>query len=233
MPNLIPPTPTPTLPGATTLDPHLLDAAVAEINRLHNAKGLELARAIGTYVVQALFNNNLDTFAATSREHLTFRALAQRDDLRVSYTSVWYSVAVLDQLRVLPDDIGAALPLTHHKLLVPVRDPQTKVRLAARAVEEQLTSREFAAEVKRARAQENPGARGGRRRRPLPAFVKGMTRLRRAIELATSEVVSHETFDSYSPGKARLLMEELEGQTAALEALKERVLRGAAAAEEE
>jgi len=229
MPNLIPPAPT--LPGATTLDPTLLDAAVAEINRLHNTKGLELARAIGVYVVQAFFNNSLDTFAATNRKHLTFRALAERDDLRVSYTSVWYSVAVLDQLRLLPDDIGAALPLTHHKLLVPVRDPQTKAALATRAVEEQLTSREFAAEVKRARALENPGARGGRP--PLPAFVKGMTRLRRAIELATSEVVSHETFDSYSPGQARQLMEELDGQITALEALKERVLRAAADAEEE
>ena len=66
------------LRGEATVDPRLLDEAVAEINRLHHTGGLELARAIGSYVVRAFFDDSLDTFNAASREHHTFRALAQR-----------------------------------------------------------------------------------------------------------------------------------------------------------
>jgi hypothetical protein len=80
--------------------------------------------------------------------HVTFRALAKREDLRVAYTTIWYSVAVLDQLRCLPADIATALPLSHHKLLVPVKDEELKRRLAERAVQQALPVREFSAVVK-------------------------------------------------------------------------------------
>jgi hypothetical protein len=154
------------------------------------------------------------------------RKLAQRDDLQVSYATIWYSVAVLDQLRLLPEDVGSALPMAHHKLLLPVRDPKAKVRLAKKAVEKQLTSRDFAEEVKRARAKEADGPRAGRP--PLPAFVKGLSRLRKVIEFATSEELGEATFATYSPARARVLVGELDGQITALAQLKAKVLAAAA-----
>ena len=213
------------LAGEVDIDDDLLNEAVAEINRIHTAKGLELARAIGNYVVRVFFKDDLDNFGMREKKHATFRALAQRDDLQVSYATIWYSVAVLDQLRLLPEDIGSALPMAHHKLLLPVKDPKAKVRLAKKAVEKHLTSRDFAKEVKKARAKETEGARAGRP--PLPAFVKGLNRLKKAIELATSEDVSDGTFATYSPEKARKLVGDLNGQIAALEALKAKVLAAA------
>ena len=210
------------LRGEDDVDRTLLDDAVAEINRIHTAKGLELARAIGNYVLQAFFEDDLDAFGRAEKKHATFRALAQREDLQVSYATVWYSVAVLGQLRLLPENIGSALPMAHHKMLLPVKDPKTKVRLAKKAVEKHLTSREFAEEVKRAQAGEEKGSGGGRPR--LPAFVKGLGRLKKAVAMAVSEEVEAETFARYEPERVQELVEELDAQIGTLQALRARVV---------
>ena len=80
------------------------------------------------------------------------------------------------------------------------------------------------------RAQGSPGARGGR---PCPpAFVKGLHRLGKAIELVVSEAVGEEgTFASYSPAKALALLGTLDGQMEALAELRGRVLAEATACE--
>ena len=87
--------------GEDEVDAALLDRAVGEINRIYVSKGLETARSIGNYVVDTFFGGNLDSFRKRERKHVTFRALADRKDLHVAYNTIWYSVAVLDQLRLL------------------------------------------------------------------------------------------------------------------------------------
>ena len=100
------------------------------------------------------------------------------------------------------------------------------MRLAKKAVTSGLSPPELAEEVQKARAQGSPGARGGR---PCPpAFVKGLHRLGKAIELVVSEAVGEGTFASYCPAKARALLETLEGQMEVLAELKGRVLAAAA-----
>ena len=96
--------------------------------------------------------------------------LAKHDDLHVADKTIWYSVAVLDQLRLLLDDIGEALPLSHHKLLLRVTDAKVKAELATKAAAEKFSSRDLAEVVKAARAAQSWKARGGRS--PLPAAVK-------------------------------------------------------------
>ncbi|MFH1467649.1 MAG: hypothetical protein ABIO70_24905 [Pseudomonadota bacterium] len=217
----------PILPGEAEIATDLLDQAVAEINRIYVAKGLEMARTLGSYVLATFFGDDLDSFHAREKAHVTFRALGQREDLRVAYTTIWYSVAILGQLRQLPEDIAGALPLSHHKLLLPVHDDKAKLALARKAVREGMSSRELAAAIKKARKGQGTGAG----RPALPAFVKGLTRLTKAIELATSEAVDTATFATYSPQKARALVAGLDQQLQTLQALRERVLASAEAFE--
>jgi len=214
---------TPILPGESDLSPDLLDQAVAEINRIYVAKGLEMARTLGSYVLATFFGDDLDSFQSREKAHVTFRALAERPDLRVAYNTIWYSVAILGQLRQLPEDIAEALPLSHHKLLLPVHDEEAKEALARKAVEKGMSSRELADAIKKARKGKSTGAG----RPPLPAFVKGLTRMAKAIELATSEAVDATTFATYSPEKARELVSGLDQQIEALQKLRDQVLASA------
>ena len=217
----------PPLQGEESLDPVLLDRAVAEINRIYASKGLETARTIGNYVVETFFGGELDAFHQREKRHTTFRALAEREDLHVAYNTIWYSVAVLEQLRLLPESIAEALPLTHHKLLLPVNDASAKVDLARRAIEEGLSSRDFAQVVKKACMVKKGETRGGRP--PLPAFAKAITRLQQVVELATSEEVSADSFVHYSTDVARELVANMDQQIARLVELKAKVLAAAQA----
>jgi hypothetical protein len=211
------------LRGEGDIDRGLLDEAVVSLNHIHASKGMELAREMGEYVVQAFFGGDLDAFHMRGRGHTTFRALAERKDLHVAYTTIWYSVKVLDQLRRLPARFAEDLPFTHHKLLLTVVDEGVKARLATRAVEKGLSSRELAAEVRKVRTGRKSGAPRGRPR--LPAFVRGMTRLRSAVELATSETLTDDAFENCDAGVARKLAMELEALTSRLTTLRDQVLK--------
>lgn len=218
------------LPGEAEVDEATVNAAVAELNRLYSAKGLETARVMGEYVLQTFFDGKPENFHEKGKKHVSFRKLADREDLLPSYSSLWNACSVVEQLRLLPPDLVNQLPLSHHKLLLPVRDPEAKAELARKAVEAHLGKREFEEEVKRLREKENEEreATGKRQagRPPLPAFVKGLTKLRSAVALATSAPVEADDFSTYSPTDAEALLVELDEQLSALSELKERVQQG-------
>ena len=156
----------PNLPGGDALDADALTIAVREINRLHAAKGLETARAIGSFVLETFFDNDTANFRANGKKHVTFRELGEREDLQVSYSFIWNAVSVVDQLRLLPENIASVLPLSHHKLLLPVKDPEKKLKLATEAVEKGLGKRELEQKVKKVRAKETVGEKRGRKADP-------------------------------------------------------------------
>jgi len=111
------------LPGARTSDDELLAKAVEEINGLYIRRGLEMALEMGKYVVDSFFDGDVENFARHNRDHVSFRALGNRDDLQVSYNTIWYATAVYAQQHKLPEACRLALPLTHQRLLLPVKDP--------------------------------------------------------------------------------------------------------------
>ena len=164
------------------VDEALVDEAVAKINAIHVAKGLEAARETGEYIVQAFFGGSLEVSAGTAKKNPSFRALAEREDLNVSHSFLWYSVAVLGQLHQLPQKIGNALPMSHHRLLLPVKAAHAKVELATKAVESGLSKAAFATEVKAVRKEEIDPNRTGRPE--LPAWAKGIGSIRKAVETA-------------------------------------------------
>jgi hypothetical protein len=173
------------LPGETTVDNDLVNQAVQEVNRIHTVKGLEAALALGEYLLATFFAGDLAAFGKRGKKHASFRALADREDLAVAHTTLWYSVAVLDQLRQLPADIGSALPMSHHRLLLPVKDEKAKLALAQEAVDQKLGKREMEDRVRSVREQGKPNA--GKAGRPvLPPWAKSVGGIERAVRAAVS-----------------------------------------------
>lgn len=205
------------LPGADSVDKVLVDNAVVKLNQLYRTKGLETAKALAECVIAIFFGGDAEAFASRGRRHVSFQELQGREDLQVSYLFLWNSCAVYNQLRLLPDDIGNALPMSHHKLLLPVKNTETKVALAETAVGENLSKRDFALRVKEARDTEKSESKLGRP--PLPAFAKAFAKLDRIATLAGSEPVSQASFEHYSKEDARALLSNLEKQLDALKSV--------------
>jgi hypothetical protein len=208
------------LPGEAEVDSALISKAVFEINRFYSAQGLETARAIGQYVIDTFFGGSLEVFHKRDGGHLSFRALAKHDDLRVSYSWLHNAVAVVEQWDLLPEDIRSALPFTHQKLLLPVKDTEVKVRLAREVVEKDMAKEALAKKIQKLRAKEE-GTKAGRP--VLPTFVKGLTKLRKAIEEATSDTVTVEAFSKYTPKQARDLLEDVGQELKSLQEMFDRV----------
>lgn len=202
------------LPGAEAVDATLLDQAVADLNQLYRAKGLETARAVAECVIQVFFDGNVENFRARHGTHMSFKELGKRDDLQVSYQFIWNSCAVVEQLRSFPQDIADALPMSHHKLLLPVKDEAKKKALAKAAVKDHLSKRDFEARVKAVRAEQKTDSRAGRP--PLPAFAKAFAKLKQVAHLAQSESINSESFAHYSKTEARTLLDHLDKDIEAL-----------------
>lgn len=199
----------PVLPGEATVDVALVSQVVGDLNQIYRAKGLETARAVGELLLGTFFGGDPAHFHERGKDHASFRQLAERDDLHFSHAFLWNACAVVEQLRLLPDDVAGALPLSHHKLLLTVKDPDAKAKLAREAVDRGLSKRDLEAEVVALRPEVAPESKPGRK--ALPAVVKGLTRLKAAVALAGSEDVV-----GLGPERAREVLAELDAQVAAL-----------------
>lgn len=209
------------LPGGTVLDSIALDRAVAHINGIYTQKGLKTATKIGSYVLDMFFAGDFESFRHEGKKHVTFRALAERDDLCVSHSFIWYAVAVLEQSTQLPDDVSETLPFSHHKLLLPIKDLELKLELAREAVARRMSKRKLAERIRGLRRNSAAFSRAGRP--PLPSFVKGLTQVRRGVELACSEELSDDLFDRYGLDDAGRLLDETTQQIETLERLVTRL----------
>ena len=217
-------TPALAMPGLTVLSSDLVDKAVADLNGLYRAKGLETARAVGEYVLNTFFDGDPDNFRNSGNGHVSFRELGKRADLQVSWLFIWNSVAVVAQLRLIPADIAQALPLSHHKLLLPVKDAGQKVSLATAAVNEGWSKDVLVGKVKDSRSDQGQG-KSTAGRPPLPAFAKAFTALRKVANTANGEAISDESFAHFSKDQAKSLLVEFDAHLASLSALADQVRR--------
>ena len=208
------------LPGADSIDGALLDRAVHELNQVFCAKGLETARAIAEVVIEVFFGGSVEHFKARSGSHISFVELKKRADLQVSYQFVWNSCAVYDQLRLLPRDVVDALPMSHQKLLLPVKNQEQKVALALAAVQEKLGKRAFEERIKLVRNAESTSKAG---RPPLPAFAKAFTVVKRAVAIARMGEIDESSFAHFSKDEARAQIDEWDQQVRHLAAVVARV----------
>ena len=205
------------LPGEVAVQASLVDQAVKDINRMYITKGLETARAIGEYVLRTFFAGSADYFRRRGARHVSFRKLAERDDLHVSHVFLWQCVTLLDQLKALPGEVANALPFSHHKLLLPVRDEKAKVALARKVVRENLTKRQLAVEVRHLR---KPGSNGGTRRGrpPVPPIMRVLSLLGRVAAEAAPHVAKAD-LDHLDGDRMRALVHEAEKHIGVLQGL--------------
>jgi len=209
------------LPGEHDIATDRVDEVVVRLNRLYRDKGLETIRAVGELVLETFFGGDVDNFRTRGRAHVSFRKLAERKDLEMSYQFIWNSVAVLDQLRLLPATVANALPVSHHKLLLPIKDADLKLRLAEEAVGEGLGKRDFGERVKGVREATAPDIKLGRP--PLPAFARAATAIRHAGKLAKAAKVTSDCFAHFEHEDARKLLRQIEDDIKAFEKLAERL----------
>jgi hypothetical protein len=134
--------------------------------------------------------------------------------LRLGASSLWYSVAFLPQLRQLPEDIGGALPFSHHRLLIHVKDEDQKTKLAERAVSKDLSKRQLEEEIRKLRAKEREGAARGRK--PLPGFVRAFNRLQKVAEELDGEALDEGAILNYGLQEARQYLNQVEATLAQL-----------------
>jgi hypothetical protein len=213
------------LPGEDHVDEDLLDEVIPQINTLHIHRGLQMAVALGELLLGRFFEGDLDAYRTRGKSHQSLRALAHRADLEMSYAQLWSCLAVVEQLEVLPTQIGQALSMHHHKVLLPVRDPAAKQALAERAILEELSYRELQAEVQAVRAQESAPALGRPR---TPAWVKGLQRLHKTLLETNPAQVAEQDFDHFEPKQARRLIADIDAQITAFQKLKNEILTAAA-----
>ena len=205
------------LPGEGKLSSEMVDAAVADLNRIYVTKGLETARAVGNYVLEKFFGGDAGTFRERGNGHVSFRQLAKREDLRVGWQFIWNAVAVVEQMPEIGTEIGEALPFSHHKLLLGVKDKGKKLTLATTAVKEGLGKRDLEDLVKATRKADDGESKAGRP--PLPAFVKAFTVLKKAVDIAEGEEISEASFEHFSKEQAKALLTQVEAHIAALNAV--------------
>lgn len=202
------------LPGERSVSESLLARAVSDINRIHNQKGLELARLLGVYLLKTFFGGSVASFRSRRGRHVTFRALARRTDLEVSYTALWTSIGIVEQLQQLPESVAGRLTYSHHRSLLTVKSIGDKIRLARTAVDDGLTTRQLdglVAQVQRATS----GARTGRPR--TPALIKGIRKVDACVGLALTEAVDESWIASRPPEELQRLLADVQRSVDALQ----------------
>ena len=207
------------LPGEVNPDQVLLDQAVAELNRIYVEKGLDMVLSLGRAVLDTFFDGQIAAFRARGEGHATFRELANREDLRVSFTTLWRAVSVLDQFSLFPEAVARALPASHHAALLPLREDKKKVELARHAVARAWTRAELEQAVRKAKGPSKAG------RPALPRFVKTLHQWRHALEQGEEAFGDLEAVAALGEGEAAGLLETVTRMKVKCEAL-EAALRG-------
>ena len=150
------------LPGQASADSTLVDEVAAQIRAEQRTGGLALALRIGQIVLDGMFRGRVENFLSTGRAHESFRALASRDDLGFSASHLWYMVEMHENVRLLGDDAQKLDP-SHHRLLVHVKDEDTRKQLAETAIEKDLTVRELDELIKASKPREPDAVKVGRK----------------------------------------------------------------------
>ena len=209
------------LPGEAEVDDALVAGAVAEINRLHLQKTLETVRELGEYLLQTFFAGDIAAFEERGEKHASFRAVSAHGGLRVSHTTLWYAVKIIPHLRALPPAVAEALPLSHHRILVHVKDPSLKQELAMRAAREGLNKQALAEAARAVRPSLQAG--GARGRKPLPSFVRSFRRIERVTAELESTSVDEASVKAFGVDRAAGYLSELNSVLSRLEGLRDQL----------
>lgn len=158
-----------------------LDAIVRDINEAELLGNLSKAKRIGSIVVDRFFGGSVQTFQDQHKKHPTYRALAEHPDLVVSFTGLWYAVAVHYHFGSIGEETANALTLAHHRVLAHVPEPAARATYATQAVKDGLTAEQLQALIRQAAPAPDPDQ--PKRGRPrVPEIVKGLAKAGKTLK---------------------------------------------------
>jgi hypothetical protein len=128
---------------------------------------------------------------------------------------------VVDQLRLLPEEVASALPPTHHTLLLGVKDTKKKQDLARQAVAGEWSKDRLQVAVTKLREKEKSAAG----RPPLPAFVKAIHKLSKLLEGDSIAFGGLDKIDEIDEDEAARLYQTVTGMKLQCEALQKELER--------
>lgn len=168
------------------LDEALVKRCVIAIRALYGQGGLAASRQIGELLLRSFFAGSSVAFERTRRYHVSYRALLSSPELPASNSFLWYSIRLIEHLKALPDEFAEILPLSHHRLLMHIHQPEVRIQMAQMAVENGWSKRKLESAVR----ETSPRTRRRSPGRPrTPAFVKGLRQLNEAVELVGAEKI--------------------------------------------
>jgi len=148
-----------TLPGQDVVQHDLIDEAIRRMVDVKVRGTLAIAMKVGEIIVNVFFAGDIGRARDRSRtKHASLRALSDREDMPFSASYLSRAIGVYASAGQIPEDLVYELPLSHHQLLLPVKDPTVKQRLAREAVAAKMPKEEFAARIAELR---EPAARPG------------------------------------------------------------------------
>jgi len=187
------------LTGALQVDEGLVMQVLVTINQEGRSPGLQAARTVGVQILDAFFAGSLECFLQSSRQHASYRRLLTHPELTLSASFLWYAVRLDEHLLLLQEGLAKKLPLSHHRLLMHIRDTTLRRQMAMHAVSENWSRRQLSNALR-------VGQISRRGRRPTPPLIKGLRQLNQAIELAQSESVSLDLLRHCDRDEVRILM---------------------------
>lgn len=202
-----------------------LDGVVAQINRVVHRRGLQTAVEIATIVVDAFFDGDIANFRTASGKNIDFQRLCEREDLELSYHQLWTAVSVAAQLDELPDEVGQALSVSHHRALLSVSDAQARLQLATTAAEQGWSRRQLLDEVA---AWRSDRPRNGAGRPALPGFVKAVRQAVRVAQKVREAEPAPDDVRAWGLKRTEAVLSELQAEIDELSAWQERLREAAA-----
>lgn len=183
-----------------------LDAAVDELNRIAVRKGLETARAVADFVLGLYYGGNLRAYKERSHPgHASLQELSSHPRLQLSGSFIAQSIAVIEQLHLMPPEVGEALSFSHHRELLVLADEEERVELAREAIREGLSRDQLKARVDRIVAASTSNRRGRPRK---PAFAQIGRCLEQAVACLDSELLTSEEFGRFTWSRSQQVLDE-------------------------
>lgn len=154
--------------GSEGVDDALVRDARTRIRAVHERGTRDASLSVGSILLEMFYGNQLTCYRGQGRTPVSLRALAKEPGPGLSASYLWTSLAVLNQMELFPVELGEALSLAHHRLLLSLHDPSVRLAVATKAVEEGWSKQVLRAHVA-ALLVLSPKSRPGRKPRPAHA----------------------------------------------------------------
>ncbi len=191
-----------------------MSVLVEALNDRARGEGLVSVLATGRLIMQAFFDGDPACWRARGSTDPDFRALLAHPALEPSPRAIWYALAVFAQCQELPPDVAVALNVAHHRLLLPIPDPATRLALAREAIAAGWSKRRLAEEIRRRGHQARPL---GRPR--VPEVVHVARRVRASLDAATTAPSDAASLRRYGAAEVRAALDALRMDLRSIEAM--------------